>query len=59
MWLGVVVLNILKEWISFIFRGFVVILQEEPVAHRCSVTYQKTRTLDYMDKKTSELAQYN
>ena len=59
MWLGIVVLNILKEWISFIFRGLVVILQEEPVAHRCSVTYQKTGTLDYMDKKTSELARYD
>jgi hypothetical protein len=49
----------LKEWISFILQGLVVILQEEPVAHRCSVTYQKTTTFDYMNKKTSELAQYN
>jgi hypothetical protein len=57
--LGIVGLNILKEWISFIFQGLVVILQEEPVVHRCSVTYQKTGTLDYTDKETSELAQYN
>jgi len=59
MWLGIVVPNMLKEWISFILQGLVVILQEEPVAHRCSVTYQKTRTFDNMDKKTSELTQYN
>jgi hypothetical protein len=39
--------------------GLLVILQEDPAAHRCSVTYQTTGTLDYMDKKTSELAKYN
>ena len=57
MWLDIVVLNILKEWISFIFQGLEVILHEEQFTHRCSVTYQKTETLVYMDMKTSELAQ--
>jgi hypothetical protein len=39
--------------------GLLFILQEDPAVHRCSVTYQKTGTLDYMNKKTSELAKYN